>query len=332
MSDTLGWGVIGLGNIVYTTMAPAMVAEPECDLVAGVSRDQGRADAFAAKFGARGAYTDYAEMLANPEVEAVFVATPNALHADEVVAAAEAGKHVLCDKPLATTTADAHRAYDACRAAGVRLGINFHNRHMPWVRDVRDLVRAGTLGDVQTIHLEASAGLRRHEGWRNDPQLAGVGAVYNIGVHVLDLLTFVLDARPVEVAAFFDREEPGTLDSEALILMRFDNGTRVFVDTNQNNPHPHNDISLYGSAGRITGVSLTRSRVGGELRVLTDDGEKVTPYPAVEAHRLCLAAFTRAVLAGEEPDASGLDGVHSVELCEAITTSVRERRRVELGT
>jgi 1,5-anhydro-D-fructose reductase (1,5-anhydro-D-mannitol-forming) len=330
MSSTLGWGVIGLGNIVYTTMAPAMVAEPECDLVAGVSRDQGRAEKFAAKFGARYAYSDYAEMLANPEVEAVFIATPNAFHADEVVAAAEAGKHVMCDKPLATTVEDAHRAYDACRAAGVKLGINFHNRHMPWVRDVRDLIQKGALGDVQTIHVEASAGLRQHEGWRNDPKLAGVGAVYNIGVHVFDFLGFLLDSQPVEVTAMFDHEEPGRLETEALILIRFANGTRVFVDTNQNNPHPHNDIAIYGSAGRVTGVELTRSRVGGELAVLTDEGEEVTPYPAVQAHRLCLAAFTRAILSGEEPNASGLDGVRSVALCEAITTSVRERRRVEV--
>ncbi len=131
MSRTLGWGVVGIGNIVNGTIAPAMVADPGCQLVAGTSRDRGRAEAFATRFGAARAYTAFEDMLADPEVEAVFIATPNALHADQVVAAADAGKHVLCDKPLAITADDASRAVEACAAAGVALGINFHNRFMP---------------------------------------------------------------------------------------------------------------------------------------------------------------------------------------------------------
>ncbi|HEY4606309.1 MAG TPA: Gfo/Idh/MocA family oxidoreductase, partial [Acidimicrobiia bacterium] len=87
----LGWGVIGIGAIVQSTMAPAMIAEPHCELVAAVSRDQGRAEAFAATFGARFAYTDYQQMLSNPEVDAVLIATPNRLHPEQVIAAARAG-------------------------------------------------------------------------------------------------------------------------------------------------------------------------------------------------------------------------------------------------
>jgi len=95
-----------------------MAAEPECELVAGVSRDQGRADAFAKEFGARFAYTSYDEMLANPEVDAVYIATPNAQHADQVIAAAEASKHVWCDKPMSLAVADALREIEACDKAG----------------------------------------------------------------------------------------------------------------------------------------------------------------------------------------------------------------------
>ena len=204
-AGALGWGIIGIGNIVRSTMAPAMVVEPACDLVAAVSRDQGRADDFAREFGARFAYTDYDEMLANPEVDAVFIATPNLFHADQVVAAAGAGKHVLCDKPLGNNVADARRALDACESAGVSLGVNFHNRHLPWVRDVSRLIAEGTIGDVRVVQLQVASGPRHYDNWRADPVMAGLGSVHNVGVHGLDFLRVLLHSEPVEVMAMFDQ-------------------------------------------------------------------------------------------------------------------------------
>lgn len=327
----LGWGIIGIGNIVRSTMAPAMVEEPECDLVAAVSRDQGRADEFAGQFGARFAYSDYDEMLANPEVEAVFIATPNALHADQVVAAAMAGKHVLCDKPLAIDVPDAMRAAEACSVAGVKLGINFHNRHLPWVKDVTTLIRDGVIGAVEVVHLQVSSGQRHYDNWRADPEIAGLGSVHNVGVHGLDFLRVILESDPVEVMALFDdAPETGRVEMLALILLRFANGALVYYNANERLRDPLNDIAIYGSDGRIVGTEFTRSRSDGTLKVLTDSGESVTQYPAPEAHRLSLAAFTRAVLEDEEPNASGIDGVRSAQICEAIRRSVGERRLVEV--
>jgi 1,5-anhydro-D-fructose reductase (1,5-anhydro-D-mannitol-forming) len=328
----LGWGVIGIGNIVQSTIAPAMVQEPECELVAGVSRDQGRADDFAREFGARFAYTDYDEMLANPGVDAVFIATPNAYHAEQVITAAQAGKHVLCDKPLANNVVDARRALEACSVAGVSLGINFHNRHLPWVRDVSRLIADGAIGDVEMVQVQVSSGPRHYDNWRADPEIAGLGSVHNVGVHGLDFLRVILSSDPVEVVAMFDvAPDTGGVEMLALITMRFANGALVHYNANERLRDPLNDIVIYGSAGRIVGTSFTRSRSDGELAVLTDSGETVTRYPAPPAHRLSLAAFTHAVLAGEEPNASGVDGLRSAQVCEAIAISVRERRLVEVG-
>lgn len=328
---TLGWGIIGPGNIVRTTMAPAMVAEPDCDLVAVVSRDQGRADQFADEFGARFAYTDYDLMLANPEVEAVFIATPNSLHAEQVVAAADAGKHVLCDKPLGNNVPDARRAYEACLDAGVKLGVNFHNRHLPWVSDVSRLIADGVIGDVEMVQVQVASGPRHYDNWRADPEIAGLGSVHNVGVHGLDFLRVLLGSDPVDVFAMFDNA-PGSGEVEmlALLTMRFGSGALVQYDANERLADPLNDIVIYGSAGRVIGRSFTRSRSDGELRVLIDGEETVTAYPAPEAHRLSMAAFTRAVLAGGEPNASGLDGLRSAQICEAIARSAVERRLVEV--
>ena len=329
--NRLGWGIIGIGNIVRSTMAPAMLVEPACDLVAAVSRDRDRANDFAREFGARLAYTDYDEMLANHEVDAVFIATPNLFHADQVVAAARAGKHVLCDKPLGTNVADAKRAFDACESAGVSLGINFHNRHLPWVRDVSRLIAGGTIGDVRVVQLQVASGPRQYDNWRADPVMAGLGSVHNVGVHGLDFLRVLLQSDPVEVMAMFD-QAPGSGEVEmlALIQLRFENGVMVQYNANEKLRDPLNDIVIYGTQGRVMGRSFTRSRSDGELAILTDSGETTTRYQAPEAHRLSLAAFTNALLSGEEPNASGLDGLRSAQVCEAIERSARERRLVKV--
>lgn len=329
--QVLGWGVIGIGNIVRSTMAPAMVTEPECDLVAGASRDQGRADEFAREFGARFAYSDYGEMLANPEVEAVFIATPNAFHAGQVIAAAAAGKHVLCDKPLANNVADAEAAVTACTEAGVRLGVNFHNRHLPWVKDVSRLIADGVIGQVEMVQLQVASGPRHYDNWRADPEMAGLGSVNNVGVHGLDFLRLLLDSDPIEVMAMFD-EAPGSgaVEMLALIQLRFENGAVVQYNANERLRDPLNDIAIYGTTGRIVGRSFTRSRSDGELAVLTGSGETIARYPAPEAHRISLAAFTSAVLRGEEPHASGLDGLRSAQICEAIDRSARQGRLVQV--
>jgi 1,5-anhydro-D-fructose reductase (1,5-anhydro-D-mannitol-forming) len=328
---TLGWGVIGLGNIVHTTIAPALVAEPSCDLVAAVSRDQGRADAFAAKFGARFAYDDYDRMLANPEVEAVFIATPNSLHAKEVVAAARAGKHVLCDKPMATNVPDAMQEVEECRRAGVKFGINFHNRHLDWVRDVKAMLAGGAIGEVQAVEVEVGSGTRLYDNWRTDPEMAGLGSIYNVGVHALDFLRLILASEAVEVAAMFDQDPGGgTLERLGMVLIRFANGTMAYANCNERLAYPRNDVVFFGSRGRIAGLGLTRARVDGYVTVLTEEGETTTSYPAPGAHQRSVAAFTKAVLADQEPDASGIDGLRSMQLCDAIARSVAERRVVQV--
>ncbi len=325
----LRWGVVGIGRFLQSTIAPAMASEPECELVAAVSRDPDRAATFAAAFDVAHTYTDLADMLADTEVDAVYIATPNALHAAQVIESARSGKHVLCEKPLAIDTASAAAAVEACAEAGVRLGVNFHNRHMPWVQDVRRLVADGIVGRVDLIEVEVGSGHRRYDNWRVDPAMSGLGSVHNVGVHALDFLRLILDAEATAVTAMFDTgaEDP-SVEMLALLLLRFSNGTLVYCNCNESLLHPTNEITIHGSKGRIVGSGLTRSRNDGDLTLLIGEIETVTHYPAPDAHRRCLAAFTRAALDHSEPDPSGIDGLRSVELCEAIARSVREGREV----
>ncbi len=325
-----GWGIIGPGRIADTAMAPGINALRDGRLVAVTSRDRGRAEAFAKKHKAARAYTDYAEMLRDREVDIVLITTPNALHAEQAIAAARAGKHILCDKPLATSAADAERVVQECRKAGMRLGINFQTRHQACFVETKRLVDAGEIGQVLVVQLEVSPGANPPSGWRTDPALAGLGSVNNIAVHAYDLLRYLLSSEVTEVLAMFDVGRAERLERLAMTLFRFANGAMAYVNGNQLTPNPQADIDIYGTKGRIVGDQLTRPFLEGELRVLTEKGETATPYSNKDAYLRVVADFDDAVLHEREAHATGLDGLRNVQLTDAIARSVREGVLVEL--
>jgi len=329
-----GWGLIGTGRIADDRILPGINAHAGNRLVGVVSRDRGRAEAFARRFGAAHAYTSYDELLRNPEVTVVAIHTPNSQHADQAVAAARAGKHVFCDKPIATNTADAERMVRECEKAGVRFGVNFHNRFMPCFVETRRLIASGEIGEIQIVQVEASPGARsggRLATWRVDPAVAGLGTTFSIGVHVYDILRYLLASEISMVSAFFDTPA-GVMEETNLSLLRFANGVLAQMSVHEKTPFPHNDFVIYGSKGRILGRGLTRSRAGGELQVTTADGKtRVTEFQAINAHGACVAAFSDALLEGREPMPSGIDGLRSVQLTDAMARSARDGVHVRLA-
>lgn len=327
---TLGWGIIGLGRAADTLVAPAVTADPNSRLVAAISRDQARADAFAERHGATAAGTDYEAMLADPDVHVVAITSPNSLHPEQAIAAARAGKHVFSDKPLAPTSADAERVLDACAAAGVRIGMNFQTRHHPCFQEARGVIERGEIGDVVSVQVDASPGDSPLGGWRTNPQLAGLGAVNNIAIHIYDVLRFLIGAEVIEVAAMFEVGGKDELERLPLVLMRFSNGALAFANGNQRTKHPLNDIVIHGTTGRIDGRSITRPQTEGQMRVVTADGERVADYASHDVYIRTVRAFSDAVEVGRDPDPSGLDGLRSVQLTDAIRRSAREGRIVEL--
>ena len=303
-------------------------------LIGVVSRTQARADDFARRFNAQHAYTNFDDLLKNPEVTVVAIHTPNAQHAEQAIAAARAGKHVFCDKPMATSAADAERIVRECEKAGVTLGVNFHNRQMPCFLETRRIVQSGEIGKVLMVQLEASAGVGAASvaaTWRQDPAQAGLGTSMNVGTHVYDILRFILGAEIVMVSAMFDTA-PHVMETTSLTTFRFANGALAQFNVNQSTPNPYNDFVIYGSKGRITGRALTRSRAGGELQVSIDGGaSRVTTYPAINAHEACVVEFSKALLEGRAPAATGVDGLRSVQLTDAMGKSAWEGVHVRLA-
>jgi 1,5-anhydro-D-fructose reductase (1,5-anhydro-D-mannitol-forming) len=327
----LRWGIVGTGKIADLTVAPAIASTLGGRLVAVASRNQVRAEKFAARHGVPRAYSDYSSMLADPTVDAVFVATPNAFHRVQVELAAAAGKHVLCDKPLATNAADAAAAEASCRAARVQLGVNFQTRHHPLYREVRRLVESRSLGRLLLIEIEASVGDLPLADWRNNAGLAGMGALFNIGVHGLDLARFLVGAEVVEIAAILDYVPGEELERTGLVLLRFDNGTLGYLNANQRLQHHEPGVRLSGSAGRIVTSHPHRLWLEGELRLDASDGtEEVVRFPQTDSYTRVLEAFHRAVTEGAQFDPSGMDGVRCAELTDAIARSARDTAIVQL--
>ena len=330
-SQTLGWGIVGLGRIAGMEIAPAISASGGSALVSVVSRDQARAEAFARDHGAASALDDYAKMLADPAVGAVYIATPNALHAEQVIAAARAGKHVLCDKPLAVTVADAQRCVAECRSAGVRLGITFQTRNHDGMAEAAALVREGAIGKVVAAEAQMGTGGRLPQGWRTDPALAGLGTLNNIGVHAFDVLRYLVGSEVSEVVALVGSEPGYLVDTTALVLLRFRSGALAQVNANQAARSPRDDIALYGTEGRVLWRNLSRPGRDGTLNFVTRDGERETPASSRGAYQRTIEAFADAVAGGRDPSPSGEDGLRSVELTAAIADSIRERRVVSLA-
>jgi predicted dehydrogenase len=324
-----GWGLIGTGRIAEDRVLPAIKAHAGNRLIGVVSRDPQRAKRFADKFGAEHAYTSYDEMLRNPDVTVVAIHTPNAQHAQQAIAAARAGKHVFCDKPMTIDVADAEKMVRECEKAGVKLGINFHNRFMPCFHEIRRVIESGEIGEVHLVHLEVSPGARsggRLATWRIDPVLAGLGTTYSIGVHAYDILRYLLAVEVEMVSALFDKPR-GVMEEMNVSLLRFANGALAQLSVHENSPLPHNDIVVYGSKGRIT-----RSRDGGVLEVMTEaGGARRMDFPAIDAHGACVMAFSDALLAGREFVPSGIDGLRSVQVTDAMARSAHQGVHVRLA-
>src|SRR5438552_3991102 len=222
-----GWGLIGASTIARQFMVEAIRAQEGHDVVAVMSSSAERAKAFAAENKIASAHDSLDALLANPAVQAVYISTTNELHLPQVLAAAKAGKHVLCEKPLALSVDDAVTMVRACQAAGVVMATNHHLRNAATHRKIRELIRGGAIGRPLFARVFHAVYLPPHlQGWRLDKPQAGGGVILDITVHDVDTLRFVLGAEPVEAVGLTQRAAMAKegLEDGVMAVLRFDNG------------------------------------------------------------------------------------------------------------
>lgn len=316
--DHVGWGLVGLGNIARR-MARAVAVTERASLAHVCSRDAGRAAAFAAEHGAAASSDSFDALLGDPSVDAVYVATPNLLHAEQAIRALEAGKHVLVEKPMALTLAEGEAIVAAARAADRRLGLGFHLRYHPAHREMRRRVQAGEAGEVVYVTAEwGSNPTMPDDLWHIDPKLAGFGSLGGIGVHMLDLVPWLVDDVVTEVVAFDDRARYGAMEYLTLATLRFARGAHAHVVCSRRLPYSTQSVTLFGSEERLEGRGTLGIEPVGELRVTGAGGSAALPLALSDLYELEAQAFTDAVLGGEPFAASGEDGLRSMALLEAI--------------
>jgi len=331
----VGWGIIGIGKHADTRMAPAFSRTSNSRLVAVCSRDRERALAFAAKHGAAAGYDSFEQLLENRDVEVVYVATPHNLHRQYVLQAAEAGKHVLCEKPMALTVAEAEEMVEACHRAGVVLGVCFQNRFHPAHQEARRLVAAGQVGDVRLARAQYSRDRPGLQGWRADPKMGGAGSLMGLGLHALDLVRYVTGEEYVEVSAMMDTDpSSGTLDNEVAMLLRLSGGGFAFVNNSRKLPWANNDLIVNGSRARVMTADTVGTYLQGKLQVESAGISSRTEFSDADAatglYARMIESFSQAVTEGRQPLATGEDGLAIARLVDAILRSVREGVAIRL--
>ena len=340
---SLGWAIAGIGSHADLKIAPAMKLARDSRLVAVYSRDQGRADAFAEKHGAAAAYSSLGAMLADSRVDAVFVASPNYLHAPQTIKAAAAGKHVLAEKPMANSVSDAAAMIDACRDHGVTLGLGFELRFHPAHLWARQLIDAGAIGRIRLVHGQWGRGNRGEpehlprvglREWWETPELIGEASVLvGLGVHVFDLMRFLLREEVVEVVAMTDGQtDEQPLEHIATIALRMSSGTIAQVMCGRMLPDTQNDLALYGSDGRIaTKETIWEARLGrAEVVSATVNQAESYEYDYLANFVAELEDFHDALKQDRAPSATGEDGLRAARITAAAIESAKTGRAVKI--
>jgi predicted dehydrogenase len=247
--DTLRWGVLSTAKIGIEKVIPATIAAARCEVVAIASRDLGRAQAAASGLGIARAFGSYEDLLADPDVDAVYIPLPNHLHADWTIAAAAAGKHVLCEKPLATKAADAETMIRACEAEGVLLMEAFMYRLHPTWEAVRASVASGRIGELKSVQSWFSYFNDDPNDIRNQVDTAG-GALYDIGCYCVNLSRMLFGSEPIRVQGSVACDPVMGVDVLTSAVLDFDGGIASFTCSTR--AEPDQRVHIYGTEGRIS--------------------------------------------------------------------------------
>ncbi len=323
----LRWGLIGCGDISRKRVAPALRDIPECELVAVSRARADLAEAFAKEFGAKRWYDDWRDLIADDEIEAVYIATPVYLHAEQADAAAEAEKHVLFEKPMAMTPDECERMIAACDFNGVALGVAYYRRFYPVIRRVKEIIASGEIGKPVIAQINAFERFNPSPGddryWLLEKEKSGGGPMMDFGCHRIEVLLNLFG--PIERIACvigratFDRE----VEDTCVAAFEFESGTQASLAVTHAAFESRDTLDIFCSEGSMRIPVLNR----GDLRVVTAVGERTESHPPhTNIHQPLIEDFTRAVLDDREPEVGGETGL-SVAIIEEEIYDIAERER-----
>ena len=328
--DKLRFGIIGCGSIATASFAPSLLKSEKAELVAVCRRDVARAAAFAQQFGGAAAYGSAAELLDDEKVQAVVVATPTDFHCEFTLLAAEKGKHVLCEKPMAHNAEECGQMIRACRENGVKLGVAYRRRLFPQVLKAKELIAAGRIGQVVGARTHYSGWSGQEPGdWRLQPGIGG--SMMEMAVHRIEVL-LNFGGEPARVAAMVETvHHDWPVDDTDALLVRFAEGT-VGLHSTILTSRPRRDLAqIDGVEGKIY-IDPLESHVD-HIQLETEAGiERVQVEPLVSPYfdLPMLDDFVDAVREDREPVCDGLTGYRVQATVDAAFCAAREGRTVEV--
>jgi 1,5-anhydro-D-fructose reductase (1,5-anhydro-D-mannitol-forming) len=329
----LRWGLIGASNIASWRVIPALRALGH--EVAGVmssSAERGRA--FAAENGIDWSTTDMEALVRRDDVDAVYISTTNELHRPQTLAAAAAGKHVLCEKPLAMTLEDAWEMVDACTRANVTLAANHHLPAAGTHRLLRQLVADGAIGEPLAVRV-FHAGLlpARLRGWRIRSPERGGGVILDVTSHDAAAVYAILQREPIEAAAVAVRQGPWDAPAEDAVVaaLRYEGDVLVQMHDAYTVPHAGSGLQVHGSGGSIVATDVMTGEPVGRVIVRTASGEdEVDPPDRRNLYEVALDSFAAAVRGEGLPVVDGVDGTRALAVALAVKRAALERQTVPI--
>ena len=330
MPNRVRWGVLSTSQFALKLAVPGMQKSEWCDIQAIASRDRKKAEEAARTMGIPKAYGSYEELLRDPEIEAIYNPMPNHLHVPWSIKAAEAGKHVLCEKPLSVTVAEARELQRVQEKTGMKIGEAFMVRTNPqWLR-ARELVRSGRIGELRSIAGYFSYFNRDASNIRNNPDIGG-GGLLDIGCYPITTSRLIYGEEPTRVVSLIERDPDMKVDRLASVILDFPSGHAIFTCSTQ--VVPYQRMNLIGTKGRIEIEIPFNAPNDRPCRIFIDDGGDLTgktisteTFPVSDQYTLQGDLFSRAIREDLEVPVPVSDGVKNMAVIEAAFRSAESGR------
>ncbi len=318
------WGVLSTADIGMAKVTPAIQQAENCDVVAIASRSSDRAEAAAAQLGIPGAYGSYEALLEAPDIDAVYLPLPNNLHREWTIKAAVAGKHVLCEKPIALTEAQAEEMAAVADEAGVKIQEAFMYRHHPtWVEAVR-LIASGAIGELQAVQSWFSYFNDDPNNIRNHTELGG-GAIMDIGCYCINLSRMLFEAEPTRVEAAVRRDRTMGIDIVSSAVLEFPGGGQATF-TCSTRAEDYQRVHIVGTHGRIDIEIPFNIPPDRQTRIFVTQGgdppvaptTETVSFPAADQYTIQASLFARAILDDTEVSVPIEDAIANMRVIETI--------------
>jgi predicted dehydrogenase len=300
---TLKWGLIGAGDIARKRIAPALRDLPNCELISVCRSNFSLAEDFAKEFGAKKWFADWRELIDDEEIDAVYIATPVFLHAEQTIAAANAGKHILCEKPMALNLKECDEMLSARTANNVKLGIAYYRRFYPVITRIKEIIESGQIGKVSIVQMNAfeyfEPDANNPRRWLLEKAKSGGGPLMDFGCHRIEVLTHLFGEIKQTKSIISNNMFKRGVEDTATVFFEFSSGVNAILTVTHSAIEPQDTIDIYGTKGSIHVPILNL----GELKLDVENNETVENHPPHQnVHLPLIKQFTDSILQNKEPE------------------------------